>query len=373
MLVATIEKKKMTENKKVIDSTELTLDEFLNILFSNEASNLFPNNHFPTEGLLNEYLSTIHKRSDTEIRDLLRRFIICSSTFGLDEFAVKNIIITSKDGKKQINSNSIKTEYHRRLLQHFLLNRGEVWEGLTWTLDLLPNFPLEAIKAIDAYFLANCLLLPDHWLNALSDCTTIIRGRYINYEHPKEIFWNLAPKEFEFITAELYESLGYSVQLTQDSYDGGIDIHASKNEVSIKEKLVIQCKRYTKNNTVGVGDIRNLLGVVTDTKATKGVLITTSTFSTEAKKFENKNPSIELIDIVELNKLLNGNLGTYWIDKIDRIIRNQKSKKVYKKKMATTNMVYNTDMAKNIGINNQNARPSYTPEPLYEALEINIQ
>lgn len=317
----------MEGKEELIDSRKLTLNEFLKILFSKDASKLFPDNHFPTEELLNEYLSKIHERSDNEIRAILRRFIVHSCTFGIDEFMAKMILVTSKDKKKYLPTNLGSPEYNRRLLQHFLLKKGEVWEGLTWTLDLLPHFPLEAIKAIDAYFLANCQLLPDHCLNALSDCTTIIRSRYINYEHPKEIFWNLAPKEFEFITAELYEKLGYSVRLTQDSYDGGIDIHASKNEVSTKEKLVIQCKRYTRNNTVGVGDIRNLLGVVADTKATKGVLITSSSFSPEAIKFEKNNPSIELIDIVELNKLLNGNLGTYWIDKIDRIIRGQKVKK----------------------------------------------
>lgn len=318
----------MEEKEEIIDSRELSLDEFLKILFSGEASKLFPDNHFPTEELLNEYLSTIHERSDNEIRGILRRFIVHNCTFGLDEFRAKMMIVNSENGKKHFSSNLGRTEYNRRLLQHFFLKKGEVWEGLTWTLDLLPHFPLEAIKAIDAYFLANCQLLPDHWLNALSDCTTIIRSRYINYEHPKEIFWDLAPKEFEFIVAELYENMGYSVRLTQDSYDGGIDVHASKNEVSTKEKLVIQCKRYTQNNTVGVGDIRSLLGVVTDTKATKGLLITTSSFSSEAIKFEKNNPSIELIDIVELNKLLNGNLGTYWVDKIDRIIRNQKTKKM---------------------------------------------
>ena len=318
--------------EEIIDSRELTLDEFLKTLFSEDARRLFPNNHFPTEELLNEYLSTIQKRSDNEIRAILRRFIVHNCTFGIDEFRAQMMVAKTEDGKTYVAQNLGKPEYNRRLLQHFLLKKGEVWEGLTWTLDLLPESPLEAIKAIDAYFLANCQLLPDHWLNALSDCLTIIRGRYINYEHPKEIFWNLAPKEFEFITSALYARMGYEVELTQDSYDGGIDIHASKNEVSTKEKLVIQCKRYTKKNTVGVSDIRNLLGVVSDTKATKGVLITTSTFSPEAKKFEKRNPSIELIDLVELNKLLNGNLGTYWVQKIDRILRNQKNKKIKKRK-----------------------------------------
>ncbi len=76
---------------------------------------------------------------------------------------------------------------------------------MTWVLDLLPHFPNEAIKAIDAYFLANYQMLPDNSLLALSDCASIIRARYINYEHPKEILYELKPKDFEFLVASLYE------------------------------------------------------------------------------------------------------------------------------------------------------------------------
>ena len=121
------------------------------------------------------------------------------------------------------------------------------------------------------------------------------------------------------MTAALFESMNYKVSLTQSSYDGGIDVNADKIELGQKEKVVIQCKRYTKQ-TIGIGDIRNLLGVVHDKKATKGVLITTSKFSHESRKFEKNNPSIELIDISDLMKLLNTYLGTYWTEKLDKII-----------------------------------------------------
>lgn len=310
-----------------IQGKELTLSAYIEILLSKNSSKLHPNNHFPTDELLNEFLKTINERSDREIRSILRKFIIHSCTFRSDEFRASNIIARIKDRKISNVQIDGRMEYDRRLLQYCLKNNCEVWEGLTWTLDLLPHFPKEAIKAIDAYFLANCQMLPDEWLNALSDCKTIIRARYINYNHPNEIYWNLEPKGFEFLIAELYERLEYSVTLTKDSYDGGVDVLAVKNEVSLKEKLVIQCKRYTKA-TIGVKDIRNLLGVVSDSKATKGVLITTSKFSHTAEKFAKDNPSIELINLTELNKLLNANLGTYWVNKIDNIITNQKANKV---------------------------------------------
>ena len=79
-----------------------------------------------------------------------------------------------------------------------------------------------------------------------------------------------------------------------------------------------------QKKTIGVADVRELLGVVNDKKVTKGVLITTTRFSTEAKKFEKNNPSVELIDCNDLMILLNTNLGTYWVKKLDKIINEQK-------------------------------------------------
>jgi restriction system protein len=310
--------------EEFIDSRKLKLSEFLDKLLSKDYSRLYPNNHFPTEEMMNEYLAAVSDRTDDQIRSLLRRFLIHNCTFGLDDFNADVLIRKIKD-KTYIASSGIKTEYNRRLLQHTLTKKGEVWEGLTWVLDLLPHFPNEAIQAIDAYFLANCQMLPDTWLNALSDSTTIIRARYINYEHPKEIFWNLHPTDFEYLVATLYENMGYDVSLTKASYDNGIDVNATKNELGKKEKLVIQCKRYTKQ-TIGVADIRNLLGVVSDKKVTKGILVTTTKFSFEAKRFEKNNPSIELIDCFDLMKLLNTHLGTYWVSKINSIINELKIK-----------------------------------------------
>lgn len=305
----------------IIDAKSLTLEEFLKSLSNNDYHRLYPNNHIPTEEMMVEFLDTISERSDKEIKNILRKFLIRNSTFGIDRLRAEFLIENLKNGKQSEPFD----EYDRRILNKVINKKSEVWEGLTWVLDLLPHFPLDAIKAVDAYFLANCQTLPDTCLNALSDCSTIISARYINYQHSKEIFWALPPKDFEYLVAALYETIGYEVKLTKASYDGGIDVHAQRTEVTKREKIVIQCKRYTTKR-IGVEDVRSLLGVVSDNKSTKGVLVTTSLFSSEARKFEKNNPSIELIDYVELTKLLNGHFGTYWNSKISSIINEQKSK-----------------------------------------------
>ncbi len=311
----------------MIEAGKLSLTEFLDTLFSKKVNELFPNNHFPTEQMMNEFLSTIKLRNDKEIKNILRKFLVHNCSFGIDEVYAKLMVDNLKASKKSFDKSEYgDSEYFRRILRKLVTKTSDVWEGLTWVLDLLPHFPNEAIKAIDAYFLANCQMLPDNSLVALSDCTTIIRTRYINYEHPKEIFYDLKPKDFEFLVASLYDQIGYETKLTKSSYDGGIDIFAEKKEIGQKEKLVIQCKRYITER-IGVQEIRNLLGVVTDIKATKGVLVTSSSFSREAQKFADSNPSIELIDCSNLITLLNTYHGTYWINKIDRIINDQKAKK----------------------------------------------
>ena len=311
----------------MIEAEKLSINEFLDILFSKNVNELFPNNHFPTEEMSNEFLSTIKERSDKEIKNILRKFLIHNCTLGVDEFYAKLMLDNLKSSKKTFDKSEYSdSEYFRRIFHKLVTKTSDVWEGLTWVLDLLPHSPNEAIKAIDAYFLANCQILPDNILLALSDCMSIIRARYINYEHPKEIFYEIKPKDFEFLVASLYEQIGYETKLTKSSYDGGIDVFAEKKEISQREKLVIQCKRYTKEK-IGVHEIRNLLGVVTDIKATKGVLITSTSFSREAQKFADSNSSIELIDCSNLITLLNTYHGTYWINKIDRLINDQKAKK----------------------------------------------
>ena len=309
--------------KDYIQGKELSLSVFLKNLFSENRSRLFPNNHFPTDKMLNEFLDTIKERSDKLILAVLRTFIIHNCTFNIDRLRIPQIVNKNDAGKIIYPQFEGRIEYDIRVINHHLDETNNVWEGLTWTLDLLPHFPKEAINAINAYFLANCQALPDSYLHSLSDCSAIIRARYIDYQHPNELYYNLSPKEFEILVAELYKKLGYTVSLTQSSYDGGIDVIAEKKEITLKEKLVIQCKRYTKQ-TIGVKDIRNLLGVVTHFKATKGVFVTTSKFSSEAKKFERNNPSIELINLIDLNKLLNANLGYKWIHKIDNLIMSYK-------------------------------------------------
>lgn len=108
--------------------------------------------------------------------------------------------------------------------------------------------------------------------------------------------------EFEEIIGNLFKNMGFDVEQTVLTGDGGVDIIAYYTRPIFRGRYIIQCKNWI--NSVGQPPIRDLYGVVMSERANKGILITTSTFTEKAREFaDNKN--IELIDKDILIKLLN--------------------------------------------------------------------
>jgi hypothetical protein len=107
--------------------------------------------------------------------------------------------------------------------------------------------------------------------------------------------------EFEDVVENLLSKMGFHIEGRQAAADGGIDMIASKEDAIVGGKYIIQCKRYS--GSVGNAVIRDLYGVVHSESANKGVLITNSTFTREARRFAEGKP-IELIDGAKLQELL---------------------------------------------------------------------
>src|SRR3990167_8649443 len=107
--------------------------------------------------------------------------------------------------------------------------------------------------------------------------------------------------DFERQVHALLKKMGFEAHVTKASGDGGIDIIAHSKEHITGGKYIIQCKDWSK--PVGEPPVRDLYGVVTAEKANKGILITTSTFTSPAIKFAKDKP-LELIDGTKFNGLL---------------------------------------------------------------------
>lgn len=120
----------------------------------------------------------------------------------------------------------------------------------------------------------------------------------------KHVF-SLTPYEFELLVERLLNEFGYKTERTPKTRDGGYDIIAIKtNELSGKDTYLIECKRYKSENKIGIDLIRNIYSVVDINQATKGMIMTSSTFSKDAKDFAmNKlNNRIILHDYFKLEE-----------------------------------------------------------------------
>ena len=99
-------------------------------------------------------------------------------------------------------------------------------------------------------------------------------------------------EDFEHLIRELFEKEftqgGGEVKVTQASRDGGVDAIAFDPDPIRGGKIVIQAKRYT--NVVGVSAVRDLYGTVMNEGATKGILVTTATYGSDAYEFAKGKP-----------------------------------------------------------------------------------
>jgi hypothetical protein len=117
--------------------------------------------------------------------------------------------------------------------------------------------------------------------------------------------YELTPRRFEELVAEIYSRSGFEVELTPASGDGGADVYAIRRDDLGSTLIVVQAKRYKPDLKVEASAVRELIGTVNLAQASAGVLITTSSFRPGAKKLaEQFEWRLSLKDYAQLQKLL---------------------------------------------------------------------
>jgi restriction endonuclease Mrr len=112
----------------------------------------------------------------------------------------------------------------------------------------------------------------------------------------------LSPYDIESLVFSLLGAMGYTYIEGEESADGGRDANLMQTDIPIGTmKIVVEVKRYRAPVSVSV--VREVLGQQQFLKAEKAVIISTSSFTAEARRLA-ENTSIELIDGYELLKLL---------------------------------------------------------------------
>jgi len=108
--------------------------------------------------------------------------------------------------------------------------------------------------------------------------------------------------EFERAVTALLARMEFRAEMTKATGDGGIDIVAVLDKPILGGKYLFQCKRYAPDNLVGASTVRDFYGAVTADKAVKGILITTSDFTAQARESAER-VGLELINLGRLQDL----------------------------------------------------------------------
>jgi len=101
-----------------------------------------------------------------------------------------------------------------------------------------------------------------------------------NSENLEYIHW----RNFERMCAEYFKRQGYEVVLGPGTNDGGVDIRAFSKDDRQLPLLLIQCKRYSKENKVDIPTVKAFYSDVEYEKAKHGLIATTSYIAEGGKK-----------------------------------------------------------------------------------------
>jgi restriction system protein len=118
------------------------------------------------------------------------------------------------------------------------------------------------------------------------------------------------PSFFEQLIVDLLVGMGYggsrknTVSQLGRSGDGGVDGVINEDRLGL-DRVYVQAKRYAANNTVGRPEVQAFVGSLVGLGAIKGVFVTTSNFSQQAREFvQHLSQRVILIDGQNLADLM---------------------------------------------------------------------
>jgi hypothetical protein len=100
---------------------------------------------------------------------------------------------------------------------------------------------------------------------------------------------DLSPRKFEELLAELLSNMGWRVELTPATRDGGKDLLAYLDTEVGEILCLVEAKKHRRDRKVGIDLVRSLYGTLCDYQANSAMLVTTSSFSPDAHEFQKKH------------------------------------------------------------------------------------
>jgi hypothetical protein len=102
-------------------------------------------------------------------------------------------------------------------------------------------------------------------------------------EHPEKLY-DLNPRRFEELIADILRDFGFDTELTKATRDGGRDIYAYVKNTVTSFLMFVECKRWAQHNKVGIEVVQRVHGAAKAGGAHKAMIVTTSFFTLPAQK-----------------------------------------------------------------------------------------
>ncbi len=131
--------------------------------------------------------------------------------------------------------------------------------------------------------------------------------------------YDINPRKMEEVVEGVFKDMGYTTLLTSASRDNGIDIYLVSNDSG--ETAAVQVKRY--KDKISPELIRSFAGALLLNGETKGIFVTTSTFTSDARRtaqeyVKRAEYKIELMDASRLYDVLGIGLRAMYDNGADR-------------------------------------------------------
>lgn len=118
-----------------------------------------------------------------------------------------------------------------------------------------------------------------------------------------DVLSHMDPYRFEHFVAGLLRAMGYRANATVASGDGGVDVIASRDPLSIEPPIIkVQCKRTTA--TIGGPAVQRLAGALARGGSELGLFVTLGTYSADALHLERTSQDLRLVNGTQLVDLI---------------------------------------------------------------------
>ena len=167
---------------------------------------------------------------------------------------------------------------------------------------------------------AKAIAAPDGSPAAVLDVDDLVEAAELSWKDQLlAVLRALQADAFERLTQRMLREAGFlKVEVTGRSGEGGIDGIGVLRVNLLSFQVLFQCKRY--QGSVGAGALRDFRGAMVG-RSDKGLLITTGTFTPDAKREATRDgaPAIDLIDgdlLCDLLKQLKLGVRTEMVEKM---------------------------------------------------------